>query len=62
MTAQDKIQFRSKRDRENEIDLVRNYRAIAIPAIAAASHASRKAAPAKHRPDDAATVSLIAAE
>lgn len=62
MTPQDKLQFRSKRDRENEIDLARNYRAIAIPAIAAASHAARKAPPATRRPDDAEPMSLIAAE
>ena len=62
MTTQDNLQFRSRRERENEIDLARNYRAIAIPAIAAASQASRKAAPAKHRADDAQAISLIAAE
>ncbi|HEY9058351.1 MAG TPA: hypothetical protein VIN77_14465 [Aurantimonas sp.] len=32
------IQFRSKTDREREVDLERNYRQIGIPAIAAASH------------------------
>ncbi|NDW06652.1 hypothetical protein [Jiella pacifica] len=62
MTTQDNLQFRSRRERENEIDLARNYRAIAIPAIAAASHASRKVAPATRRSDEAETVSLIAAE
>lgn len=34
--------FRSKSERENEVNLVRNYREIGIAAIAAASHACRK--------------------
>lgn len=32
------IQFRSKSERDREVDLERNYRQIGIPAIAAASH------------------------
>ncbi len=62
MTPQDTLQFRSKRERENEIDLARNYRAIAIPAIAAASQASRKVAPSPRRPEAGDAVTLIAAE
>ena len=40
--TQDTLEFRSKQERDNEVDLVRNYRDIAIPAIAAASQACRK--------------------
>ncbi|MBO0664366.1 hypothetical protein LQ948_17475 [Jiella sp. MQZ9-1] len=57
----DNLQFRSKRDRDAEIDLVRNYRDIAIPAIAAASQASRKIARAE-AVDLRKTDRLIAAE
>jgi hypothetical protein len=58
--TQDNLQFRSRRERENEVDLVRNYRDIAVPAIAAASQAARAGKPnaAKARPAE----TLIAAE
>ncbi|MCQ0988386.1 hypothetical protein [Jiella marina] len=46
----DTLEFRSKQERDNEIDLVRNYRDIAIPAIAAASQACRKSTNAAKAP------------
>lgn len=37
------VEFKSKREREQEVDLAKNYRAIGIPAIAAASQSWLKA-------------------
>lgn len=41
------IQFRSKSDRERDVDLERNYHEIGIPAIAAASQCCCKQKQAK---------------
>ncbi|MBP0614267.1 hypothetical protein [Jiella mangrovi] len=60
--TKDTLQFRSRRERENEIDLVRNYRDIGHPAIAAASQAARKAVPAPAMARRAEDQTLIAAE
>ncbi|TFF22845.1 hypothetical protein E3C22_10290 [Jiella endophytica] len=62
MTTKDNLQFRSKRERESEIDLVRNYRDIAIPAIAAASQAGRKAVANAGKARRSDEPQLIAAE
>ncbi|MBO0905293.1 hypothetical protein [Jiella sonneratiae] len=62
MTTKDTLKFRSKRERESEIDLVRNYRDIAIPAIAAASSATRKNNTATREAAARQTVTLVAAE
>ncbi|MCB8836028.1 hypothetical protein [Aurantimonas sp. VKM B-3413] len=57
----DTIQFRSKREREQEVDLKRNYKEIGIPAIAAASRACRAAKPEAARANHPRTT-LIPAE
>ena len=62
MTKRDNLQFRSKRERENEIDLARNYRDIAIPAIAAANQACRKSMLVQGNSRPAEGPQLIAAE
>lgn len=41
------VQFRSKSEREQEVDLLAKYREIGIAAIAAANHAFRKNSPNK---------------
>lgn len=55
------VEFKSKREREQEVDLAKNYRAIGIPAIAAASQSWLKATAPK-RPRDETFPALIPAE
>jgi glutaredoxin-related protein len=46
------VEFKSKREREQEVDLAKNYRAIGIPAIAAASQSWLKAKAPKLQRDE----------
>lgn len=52
----EQLQFRSKKERDSEVRLERNYRQIGIPALAAASHDCCKA---KRREQRAAKESAI---
>jgi hypothetical protein len=54
------VEFKSKREREQEVDLARNYRAIGIPAIAAASQSWLKAKAPKLQRDETSSAMIPA--